>query len=216
MDTPRFKYPRTPHLPWSPGNTSDDIILNATNHFVGKEIVVTEKLDGENTTMYSDYLHARSLNSHAHPSREWVKGLHARISYAIPTGWRICGENVYARHSIPYYDLESYFFIFSIWNEQNRCLDWDQTVEWARVWNIPTPREFYRGLWDEDRISSLSINTATCEGYVVRTTEEFSYNDFHHHTAKWVRKGHVGTEEHWMHQEVVRNMLSKKPNEKNN
>jgi|AMWB02.1.fsa_nt_gi hypothetical protein len=216
MDTPRFKYPRTPHLPWSQGSTSDDISLNSTDHFVGKEVVVTEKLDGENTSIYTDYLHARSICSRSHVSREWVKGLHAKISHEIPNGWRICGENVFARHSVPYKNLESYFYIFSIWNENNICLTWDQTLEWACLLNIPTPREFYRGPWDVGKISSLTVDTASCEGYVVRTTEEFSYDDFHRHIAKWVRKGHVGTDEHWMNQEMVRNTLSKINNEKNN
>lgn len=69
----RFKYPRTPHLPWSAGKTDDDIVLLSTEHFEGKKVVVTEKLDGENTTMYTDYLHARSTINRPHISRGWVK-----------------------------------------------------------------------------------------------------------------------------------------------
>ena len=54
----RIKYPRTPHLPFSPGRSDDDIGLGKVE-FTG-EVVVTEKLDGENTTLYHDYLHART------------------------------------------------------------------------------------------------------------------------------------------------------------
>ena len=89
---------------------------------MGREVVVTEKLDGENTTMYTDYIHARSLDSHHHPSRDWVKQLHGEIGYKIPVGWRVCGENMYARHSIVYYDLTTYFYGFSIWDETNTAL----------------------------------------------------------------------------------------------
>ena len=90
------KYPRTYHLPWSPGATDDDRVLTDEEleaNFVGRMVVVTEKMDGENTTMYNDYIHARSLDSASHPSREWVKNLHAQIQWQIPDGWRICGES---------------------------------------------------------------------------------------------------------------------------
>jgi len=42
------KYPRTPHLPWSEGASEDDIQLINAEMFEGKNVVVTEKLDGEN------------------------------------------------------------------------------------------------------------------------------------------------------------------------
>lgn len=50
----RYKYPRTPHLPWSPGATKDDVRCINTEIFTGKRVVITEKMDGENTTLYSD------------------------------------------------------------------------------------------------------------------------------------------------------------------
>ncbi|MFT5465446.1 MAG: hypothetical protein ACI8UO_000541 [Verrucomicrobiales bacterium] len=57
-----IKYPRTLHLPWSPGSTNDDCFLNGVSHFEGREVVVTEKLDGENTSMYRGGIHARTLD----------------------------------------------------------------------------------------------------------------------------------------------------------
>ena len=70
------KYPHTPYLAWSPSVDINDEVLDTTSHFEGKEIVVTEKLDGENTTMYHDHIHARSIDSANHPSRNWVRALH--------------------------------------------------------------------------------------------------------------------------------------------
>lgn len=87
----RCKYPRTPHLPWSPGVSDDDILLNTASFFENKQVVVTEKMDGENTTVYRDFIHARSIDSRFHPSRTWVKAMQAQIGYQIPDGWRICG-----------------------------------------------------------------------------------------------------------------------------
>ena len=118
----RYKYPRTPHLSFSPGVGKDDLKHDCDREaypkgnrlFVNCQVVVTEKLDGENTTLYRDYIHARSLDSRHHPSRAWVKALQASIGHDIPQGWRICGENLYARHSIVYENLSSYFYLFSI------------------------------------------------------------------------------------------------------
>ncbi len=210
MKMNKFKYPRTLHLPWSAGYTNDDIVLQNTSHFVGKEVLVTEKLDGENTTMYTDYIHARSLDSRSHISREWVKKFHASICYSIPPDWRFCGENVYATHSIAYENLDSYFYLFSIWNEENICLNWSQTKEWAELLDLKTPNVFYQGIWNENIISKISLDTTSCEGYVVRTTESFSYDSFNQHVAKWVRKGHVMTNDHWMHKEITPNRLAKR------
>lgn len=45
------KYNRTYHLPWSPGTTSDDRISKSVDSLLNYEIVITEKLDGENCGM---------------------------------------------------------------------------------------------------------------------------------------------------------------------
>jgi hypothetical protein len=84
------------------GTTSDDIKLKTFDMFKGKEVVVTEKMDGENTTMYRDHIHARSLDSAYHPSRTWVNNLWGKINYLIPEEVRLCGENMFWVHSIVY------------------------------------------------------------------------------------------------------------------
>ncbi len=111
----------------------------------GQDVVVTEKLDGENTTLYRDGLHARSLDSAHHPSRAWLKALHARIAARIPEGYRVCGENVFARHSIAYRALESWFYAFSVWDGDGRCLDWDATTRFAGDLGVPLPAALFRG-----------------------------------------------------------------------
>ena len=208
MNNHRYKYPRTPHLPWSPGYSSDDIRKSSTTPFEGMEVVVTEKMDGENTTMYAEHIHARSLDSRHHPSRNWVKGLHAKVANQIPENWRLCGENVYAKHAIFYDNLPSYFLLFSIWNDKNRCLSWDETVEWASLFDLVIPSVLYRGIWDQERLQKLSIDTANCEGYVVRSADEFHYDAFSVSVAKWVRPQHVQTDQHWMHANIEPNQLA--------
>ncbi|KOX20459.1 kinase [Saccharothrix sp. NRRL B-16348] len=202
----RTPYPRTPHLPWSPGASADDVRVADLDALRGREVVVTEKLDGENTTLYADGVHARSLDSAHHPSRSWVKGLQGRIGARLPAGWRICGENVYARHSIGYDDLESWFYGFSVW-DGDRCLDWDRTVRFLRDLGVPVPPVLWRGVFDERALRRLRVDTARQEGFVVRTVEGFERDGFGRRVAKWVRAHHVRTDTHWMTAPVVENGL---------
>ncbi|UUU24362.1 RNA ligase family protein [Streptomyces sp. DSM 40750] len=203
----RTHYPRTRHLPWSPGATADDLRVTDLSGLRGREVIVTEKLDGENTTLYADGLHARSLDSAHHPSRTWVKALQARVGHAIPEGWRVCGENMFARHSIAYDDLESWFYGFSVWDGDGRCLDWDRTVAFLRGLGIPVPRVLWRGGFDERALRALRLDLGRQEGYVVRVVDGFGAEEFGARVAKWVRAGHVRTDTHWMHAAVVENGL---------
>ena len=47
----RTKYPRTMNFPWSQSNSSDDVWWEESSWFDGKLVVVTEKMDGEGTTI---------------------------------------------------------------------------------------------------------------------------------------------------------------------
>jgi len=205
------KYPRTPHVPWSPHcRNRDDLILTDCSHFEGKRVVVTVKMDGENTTMYRDHIHARSMDSRHHPSRSWVKGLHAQIAHDIPEGWRVCGENCFAEHSIRYDNLSSYFLVFSIWDERNNCLSYDEMLEYTELLGLHTVPLLYRGVWDEEKIRAISVDSHggdDMEGYVVRVAEQFPYGRFLTSMAKWVRASHVQTDAHWMSKPVVKNGL---------
>lgn len=206
----RVKYPRSYHLPWSPGATSDDKMLSSVEHFVGQEVVVTAKMDGENTSLYRDGLHARSLDGSHHPSQAWVRSLQGRIGHEIPEGYRVCGESMFAKHSIHYTNLPSYFMVFSVWNERNEALSWDETVEWAELLGLATVPVLWRGIWDEAVIRGLyqpKLGENDLEGYVVRVAAGFPYEAFAKSLAKFVRKGHVTSSEHWAHQAIVPNKL---------
>lgn len=200
----RVHYPRTPHLPWSPGASADDVRIADLSGLAGREVVVTEKLDGENTTLYRDGLHARSLDSAHHPSRAWVKALQGLVGSALPPGRRVCGENMYARHSLSYEDLSSWFYAFSVWDGE-RCLDWDSTVDVTRRLGVPVPPVLWRGVFDERALRTLRLDLTRQEGYVVRAVDGFDRADFPRRVAKWVRRGHVQTDTHWMHASVVVN-----------
>lgn len=201
----RVKYPRTRHLPNSPGASADDEHLSDLSALRAGPVVVTEKMDGENTTIGPGYVHARSVDSRPHPSRTWVRALAGRLWPDLPAGMRVCGENLYARHSLGYDDLPSYFLVFNIWQDE-RCLDWDSTREWATLLELSCVPELYRGPFPElDAL--VRIRRENSEGFVVRTARGFECSQFGTHVAKWVRAGHVQTDQHWMNQTVTPNRL---------
>jgi hypothetical protein len=208
-----LKYPRTPHLPWSRSRTDDDKVLTSTDHFLGQSVVVTEKLDGENTTMLRAHCHARSLDSKHHPSRNYVKGIWGRIRHDLPEGWRFCGENVFATHSIHYTALTDYFYLIAVFDEQHRCLSWDETCTWAAMLSLQTVPVIWSGIYDEPAIQALwprpsCFGAAESEGYVVRRTCGFHATEFRDYVAKFVRPHHVQTDEFWMNQPIVPNLLA--------
>jgi RNA ligase len=202
-----FKYPKTYHFYWSkPDPHGNDRVHPNVDHFIGKEVVVSCKLDGEGSNLYRDYYHARSIDSGAHPSRTWIKAFHAQIQHQIPDGYRLCGENLQAKHSICYENLPSYFFLFGIYDDNNVCFSWDNTIEWAKKLNVCVVPILYRGIWDEQLVKSCytgrtiidGIDCGEQEGYVVRLTDPFRYVDFTYSVSKYVRPGHVsGDTEHW-------------------
>lgn len=209
--TDQVKYPRTHHLPWSPGVTEDDRVVKDLSAFEGRRVIVTRKMDGENTTMYNDYIHARSVDSGGHVSRNWVKNFWSSISADIPKGWRLCGENLFAKHSLYYKDLPSYFMAFSLWNERNVCMDWDATQQWFELLNVRSVPVLYDGVFDAKKIQALysDADWNEHEGYVLRLADAFAYSEFRKSVAKFVRQGHVQTVKHWMHgQPVEKNLLA--------
>lgn len=186
-----------------------DLETETHNYFANDTLV-------HNCTMYRDYIHARSLEYSPHPSRDRVKAMWANVAHDIPEGWRVCGENLYALHSIAYDDLASYFQVFSVWTDSNECLSWDETKEWASLLGFRTVQELGRGPWKPDSAWYHGAWAAHCllnlgresEGYVVRNAAKFHYKDFRNNVAKYVRAGHVVHRDgHWSNRPVTPNKL---------
>lgn len=199
----RYKHPSTYHLGFSASLQSDDKKIQSTAQLEGEEVVATLKMDGENTSLYPDYIHARSIDSPSNWTRDVAKKIHSQIAHQIPQGWRITCENLYAEHAIRYPDdyLEGYLYMLIAWDEANFCLNWDDTKAFAAELDLPLPKEIYRGPFDEKVLKGLAknIDTSLEEGFVVRSTKSFHYNDFDQHVVKYVRANHVQPDsKHWL------------------
>jgi hypothetical protein len=205
----RIKHPRIFHFDWSPGLQNDDRRLESTAGWEGTEVVVTEKYDGENTTMSRNYIHARSVDDmEPHPSRTFIKAIHGEIAHDIPEGFRICGENMTAVHSLKYANLPSYFLVFGVWNG-SLCLSWAETMEWCALLGLSMVPLIYWGEYSDDLCKQLctSLDPETQEGLVVRPAGAFNLAEFSRIVGKYVRRGHVATDQHWMRKPVEYNGL---------
>lgn len=207
-----MKYPRTYNLPYSPGIAKDDKKLQDGwfSNYIGEEIVITAKLDGENIHMTQKDCYARSDGA---PTRSpWSRniwdpqyGLYWRIKQYIGDNETIFGENLYGEHSIHYNKLTDYFHLFAA-NDGVNWYSWDDVKMLADIMNIPHVPELWRGMiYKEEELRKLVEKYVhesewygdIREGVVVRLAKSFPIEDFSKYVCKWVRPNHVTTSEHW-------------------
>jgi len=211
------KYPRTFHYPFSLGTTSDDRINYDywSDLQKIKNIVHTEKLDGENTCLNKYGVFARS---HAAPtSHPWANYLKVKwnIMKHDLSNLEIFGENLYAIHSIEYLNLEQHFFVFGI-RENGVWLSWEETKFYAKLFDfeivpeieisqVNTDKEQYENnvlsiIKNKSKFNSFDTylnQEASMEGIVTRNIEAYDNADFANNVFKYVRKNHVKTGKHW-------------------
>jgi len=173
------------------------------------DLVVTEKMDGENTTIHAGGCHARSPDGGYHSSRDWIKAFGAGIAPQLAEDERIIGENLYARHSITYHSLPSYFLGFA-WIIGDEIQPWDMTLARFQELNIQHVPIMYRGPYKQSLFDDLAkaLDTSRQEGFVVRRACAFAESAMSDCLGKYVREGHVQTDAHWMKMNIVPNGLA--------
>lgn len=214
------KYNRTFHFPFSPGATNDDKIATTMDSLIGVPIVLTEKMDGSNTSLENKGCFARThAGAPTHKSFDSLKALHGDIGFQIPEDMQLFGEWCFARHSIAYDALPGYFMMFGI-----RELDstepfwyaWEEVEFWAEFFELPTVPVLFKGTVQyeyqlKELVESFMNQPSACggirEGVVARVQREFKDDEFSTCIMKCVRANHVQTSEHWKDQEIIKNKL---------
>ncbi len=211
------KYGRTFHFPFSPGTTSDDRVNNNYWQDISNinGLIHTEKLDGENNCLNKYGVFARS---HAAPSASpWTGQLRqtwAQIKSSLGN-YEIFGENLFAIHSIEYHALDAHFYVFGV-RELDKWLSWEETCFIAAVYGLPTVPVLQttamlpaRAVFEKEVLSLVAHSSVfnshdvadgkpcSMEGLVTRNINEYGVDEFQQNVFKYVRKGHVKTDEHW-------------------
>ncbi|MCK9781553.1 MULTISPECIES: RNA ligase family protein [Enterobacterales] len=216
MNNQSQKYDRTYHYPFSPGTTNDDRINAQWWQDICqiKQLIHTEKLDGENNCLNKMGVFARS---HATPTQSaWTSQLRQRWQMMKNDLGEldIFGENLYAIHSIEYAHLEEYFYVFAV-RYKDKWLSWEEVQFYASLFDLPTVPEitlpkcqdktdFENMIVSQAKQASffqsydvLTQKMSPMEGIVTRDAHAFSLDDFSHRVFKYVRKDHVKTDVHW-------------------
>ncbi len=198
------KYGRTYHFPFSKGVSSDDRILSNWEGLLQSQLVITEKLDGENTCLKTEGVYARS---HGAVTRNpWAKNMWSiweRLKGDLKA-LEIFGENLYGIHSIEYSKIAHHFYVFAI-RDGDKWLSWEELVFYSELLELPTVPVLEIGKFSAkeiqkiiaDRMPKGSVLGGDCEGFVIRNAASFSTADFKQNVLKYVRKNHVKTDEHW-------------------
>lgn len=186
-----------------------------------REIVVTEKLDGQGNQFSPYGLFARSVGA---PSElPWDRTL--RQKWALikndlaDFGIEIFGENMYACHSIEYLKLEHDFYCFAV-RQDDKWLSWEEVKYYAELFDFPTVPVLDQfkvvDKWQNEQdcqkyvedickapstMGSIDFHTkelCTMEGIVFRNIEGYHVNNFVQNLFKWVRPDHVQPgADHW-------------------
>lgn len=203
------KYPRTLHWPTSPGVQSDDKIHRNIEQLIGVPVSITEKMDGSNVTLCDGEVYARSTAvPSAHAWHGMVRKHHAWKTRELGPEYKICGEDMYAIHSIEYdgFRESETFRVFNIlykdtWlsfdDRAQICQQLD--LKMAPVWVANAIFESEKSLnkWFENNMKLGSRLGPDNEGFVVQIMDSFHKDDFRSNVAKYVRAGHVQTDQHW-------------------
>ncbi len=184
-------------------------------------------MDGENTTIYTNHLHARSLDSTKDESHRWIERFRNAILPQLNQlkNWRICGENLFYKHTIFYQDLENIFLAYSIWSEnndkneiKNQSLSWKETKIIFDKIGISYPALIYEGIYNKKTILEKfeeyqNTKERQVEGFVIRLEEAFLYQDFSKAVAKYVCNDfEITSTKHWRYEAKTLNQLQNNQN----
>jgi hypothetical protein len=211
-------YPHTLHWPKSLSVHRDDHYHDDPSFFLGKTVMITEKLDGGLTQFAMGQVYARASSD---PTREpwfdYVKSRTLPKLYAVPGNLQPIGEDLYGVHSIEYDPLPDSFFLFHVLDRKpenvgtektdgDHFWSWSGVKEFAMIYGLRTVPVLFEGTFDKldhitdwfmTHVKEPSIYGPDREGFVMRTIDSFPFSEFGKHMCKFVRAHHVQTDEHW-------------------
>jgi hypothetical protein len=198
-----LKFPRTKHLPFSPGRGSDDKVHPDLSFVLdGKRLLLTTKMDGENQRWTRSSFNLRSLSSTSGGElRSRAKAKWGEVCYLIDEGLSVFVEDTTVVHSIQYGPRLTNLFVIAVRDDKTgHFMSWFDTEQYARKLNMKTVPVLWHMQGSEFiRVTLESLikerHRSNHEGIVLRPEDEIT--NWTAQTAKWVRANHVQTDEHW-------------------
>lgn len=177
-------YPRISYLLPSDSSRRDDITLAgpALAEWLDRPVVVEEKLDGANVSVWLDDggIHVASRGGAGSSDRggqlgrlrAWVARRAADLVPALDNGRVLYGEWMWRRHTVRYDRLPDWFVLLDVRESSGRFWDVDQRNTLAHDHALVTPPELFRGVLGSvaalDRLMGTSqFSSEPAEGLVV-------------------------------------------------
>lgn len=181
-------YPRIAHLAAGRG-TRDDLLLDATaiHGLLHTEVVIEEKLDGANVSIWLDELGALSCASRGGPGsqdragqlgplRAWLAS-HDRCLRDLLARWPVLyGEWLLLTHGISYDQLPSYLVVLDLWHPIRGFAGVAERDAQLDKAGLVHPPELWRGVagsvgFVESWIRRSTWGPDLAEGVVLRRTD---------------------------------------------
>ncbi len=178
------KYPRTPHLEGSrlqPGD--EDLARIDFSEVEGRHIVIEEKIDGANSAISFDedgtlllqsrghYLTGGAREVHYDLFKQWASVHRDAFYKVLGTRYIMYGEWMYAKHSMYYDALPSYFMEFDIYDrEKDIYLDTPGRRELTRLMPISSVPVLGEGVFkrNSDIIKHIGKSRYIKDGHLDR------------------------------------------------
>ena len=207
MPPGRLKYPRTSYWPHSPTIGRGDAVHPDPERFVGRPVVVTEKLDGSNVLIHRGKVYGRSVAAEA--ANKWLAMVKKHHAWKITDpDVHLYGEDIYGVHSIEYAPVRETetFHAFALRDSRGGFESFAALERFATERSIPVVPVIFRGSFAsvgemrefiQREHAKQSALGGEREGVVVRIAEGFASADFARNVCKSVRPDHVQTDRHW-------------------
>lgn len=180
-------YPRTPHL-WRPADREVRAVLtkDEADRWLGEPVVVEEKLDGANVSVWwDDGPHVASRGGAGAMDRAgqlgrlraWVSGQTENLNGLLSGGWVLYGEWLWLRHGVAYDQLPDWFITIDLWHPEQGFAPLPQRDirSGDALLSVP-PRLFSGVLADRKRLMALLgrsrfSSTDDAEGLILRSMQ---------------------------------------------
>ena len=159
-----WKYPRTPYSPYSPTKAPDGDTLADLERFVGRAVVVTEKLDGSNTLLHRGDVYARSVSAPA--TAKWLAMVRKHHAWKVtePDVF-LYGEDIFGVHSIEYDPVpeDRTFHAFALRFGDGSFGSFREMADYAQARAIPVVPVLFEGTFGSVRQVRDFVSAAHAE-----------------------------------------------------
>jgi hypothetical protein len=181
-------YPRIPYL-WRADASEDDEVVppDAIRAWLGEPVVVEEKLDGANVSLWLDDgrilvasrggVGAMDRAGQLGRLRAWVGERGEPLREVLADGWVLYGEWLWLRHGVPYDGLPDWLVVLDLWRADGGFAATERRDEIAVGAGLALPPRLFGGVLGSREtlvglLGTSGFSTEPMEGAVLRRDGE--------------------------------------------